>query len=153
SRDVPISDPRLARAARRALAALALLAVASSALAALGAGGTAPGRALQVAAVAGVALATVARAVLVQAERPAWAVLGAGMTTWAVGEVLHVVGVGAAVGEAVVADVLYAAFYPCAFVALALLVRARVEIRASVVWFDGLVVALALTAVAALVGD
>jgi diguanylate cyclase (GGDEF)-like protein len=98
------------------------------------------------------------RAVAVPRDRTAWALLGASMFVWAMGDLLWPVLVGD--GEAVLtfADALYMAFYPLAYAGLVLLVRARSRGFRPSVWADGLcgllgAAALGAAALAPLLSD
>ena len=89
-----------------------------------------------------------ARAATRSAQRAPWLVLGIGLLAWAGGEVYY-----AAVLEDMLepplpsaSDVLWLTFYPCCYVALVLLVRARVRQFHPSLWLDGLVGALAAAA-------
>ncbi|MDQ6915536.1 MAG: GGDEF domain-containing protein, partial [Actinomycetota bacterium] len=100
---------------------------------------------------ASAALLCLLRARLVRTERTAWLVLGLGLAAWSAGEVLFTVAPGA-LGNASfpsVVDGLWLAFYPAAYAALVLLVRARVDRFYASLWLDGIVGALALAALAA----
>src|SRR3954452_16699300 len=100
----------------------------------------------------GSALLCLARGIAVPGERAAWLVLGLGLTSWSVGVVdltLHPqLQEGAFPSRA---DVLSLAFYPAAYVALILLLRARVRHLRVTLFLDGLVGALALAAITAAV--
>src|SRR3954454_8178856 len=100
----------------------------------------------------GAALLCLARGIAVPGERAAWLVLGLGLTSWSAGVVdltLHPqLQEG---GFPSRADVLSLAFYPAAYVALMLLLRARVRHLRITLFLDGLVGALALAAVTATV--
>jgi two-component system cell cycle response regulator len=91
-----------------------------------------------------------ARAALVTEERRAWGLLGVAIVVWTAGEIYF----GLAFGDADTvpipspADIGYLAFYPLAYIALALLVRARVGSLLSGLWLDGVLVASAVAAVA-----
>ncbi len=100
--------------------------------------------ALIVLSVAGVA----ARAVLVRAERGAWTVMALGLASWAAGDLIYTFGYEEPPYPSI-ADVFYLGFYPLAYVALLMLVRARVSRPNASVWLDGLAAALATAAVGA----
>jgi len=82
-------------------------------------------------------------------ERLAWAVLGAGMLSWTAGNVYWTAALRDAADPPFPspADALWLGFYPCAFVALVVLVRARSRHTRWGLWTDGLIGVLALTAV------
>jgi two-component system cell cycle response regulator len=93
------------------------------------------------------------RAATVARERGAWLALGLGLVAWAAGEAAYSILYGDALEPPMpsVSDALWLAFYPACYVAIVLLVRARVrEFRASL-WLDGLVGVLAMAAVGAAV--
>jgi two-component system, cell cycle response regulator len=84
-------------------------------------------------------------------ERGAWGALGAGLFCWALGEVVFTIdpnelGAGS---FPTLSDLLWLVFYPASFLALGLLVRARVRQFYASVWLDGFVGALALAALTA----
>ena len=84
-----------------------------------------------------------------RSERAAWLILGAGILAWAGGEIYWNVASPTSPSRRspTCADLLWFAFFPCCYVAMVLLVRARVrEFRASL-WLDGIVGALAIAAV------
>jgi len=82
-----------------------------------------------------------ARARLVENDRLAWSVLGAGMASWGVASVywsLFLKHLDAAPYPSV-ADLLYLAFYPAAYIALMLLARRHLRTIGPSVWLDGLI--------------
>jgi diguanylate cyclase (GGDEF)-like protein len=100
----------------------------------------------------GAALLVLARAALVARERLAWLVLGAGVGAWASGVVVTTLHPGfAAGGFPSTVDLLWLSYYPAAYAALVLLLRARVQRFYVSLWVDGLVGALALSALVAAV--
>jgi two-component system cell cycle response regulator len=102
----------------------------------------------------GAALAVLARAITVKAQRPAWLMMAAGLLCWSLGELyftLFVEGPGAASGKVSPADGLYLAMYPCLYVAITLLLGSHLrELRVSI-WLDGLIGALAAATLGAAV--
>jgi diguanylate cyclase (GGDEF)-like protein len=98
----------------------------------------------------GAAALCIARAALVASHRRAWSFLGGGLACWSLSVVdltLH-----PALSQhpfPTRADVLALAFYPAAYVSLVLLVRSRVRQFYASLWLDGVVGALALSAVVA----
>ena len=89
------------------------------------------------------------RGATVAKERAAWLILGAGILAWAGGEMYWNVALSDVAEPAIPngADLLWFAFFPCCYVAMVLLVRARVrEFRPSL-WLDGIVGSLAIAAV------
>lgn len=95
------------------------------------------------------AVGVAARAVLVRRERAAWTVMTIGLASWAAGDLIYTFGYGDAPPYPSLADAAYLGFYPLAYVALFLLVRARVSRPNFSVWLDGLAAALAAAAVGA----
>ncbi|MEJ5946074.1 bifunctional diguanylate cyclase/phosphodiesterase [Pseudokineococcus basanitobsidens] len=94
-----------------------------------------------------VAALVVARAWAVRAERGAWLALAGGVGANAAGEVVYSTLVaGPAETFPSIADPLYLAVFPCAYVALVLLLRARVRGLPAAVWVDGVAAGLALAA-------
>jgi two-component system, cell cycle response regulator len=92
------------------------------------------------------ALICLARVVFVSAERGAWLLIGLGLLGWALGDIYWT---GVLSGNPdppfpSVADAGYLSFYPLAGAGLVLLMKARLN-RAH--WLDGLIVALAVTAI------
>ncbi|TML99294.1 MAG: diguanylate cyclase [Actinobacteria bacterium] len=99
---------------------------------------------------AGSAVLCLARGALVAPQRAAWLVLGTGLAVWSAGVIdttLHPTLQDGAFPSR--ADVLWLAFYPFAYGALVLLLRARVRDLRLTLWLDGIVGALALAAVVA----
>ncbi len=99
------------------------------------------------------AAACLLRAVLVRGERWAWALLGVGLLLYAGGEIYYA---SVLAGQATVpipslADGGYLAFYPLAYVALIVLLRARIGAFPVARWLDGAIVGSAVAALAAAV--
>ena len=95
------------------------------------------------------AVSCILRAIRVPGQRAAWALLGAGLAAWAAAEVYYSFFLSNLEEPPYpsLSDGLWLSFYPAAYAAMALLVRARMrEARASL-WLDGLVAALAVSAV------
>ncbi|HEX6457231.1 MAG TPA: HD domain-containing phosphohydrolase [Solirubrobacterales bacterium] len=109
------------------------------------------GRWVYDAVVVGGALVVLARAALYEAERKAWLALGAGLLLWALGQTYYSVFLYYASPAPFPspADVLFLAFYPASYLALVLLLRARVAHLDPLAWVDGLIGALAVAGVAA----
>ncbi len=86
------------------------------------------------------------RAAWCRPERGAWAAMGIGLASWSIGELLYTLDPGQLAQGSFPApsDYLWLAFYPCAFLALGLLVRSRVRQFYPSLWLDGLVGALAV---------
>ena len=142
---------RLLRGAR-VLSVLGLLAFAAHALFGLG------GKSVDVAFeewlftalfFAGAALC-LARARCSPVERGAWFALGVGLACWSVGELVFVIDPREVTAASFPApsDYLWLTYYPATFIALGLLVRARVRHFYPSVWLDGLVGAFAIAGLA-----
>ena len=109
------------------------------------------GRWVYDAVVLGAALVVLARAALVEAERKAWLALGIGLLLWALGQTYYstVLYYASPAPFPSPSDALFLAFYPASYLALALLLRARVAHLDPLAWVDGLIGALAVAGVAA----
>jgi two-component system, cell cycle response regulator len=112
---------------------------------------TATGRWVYDAIVLGAAALVLWRAARIEAERKAWLWLGAGLLLWALGQTYYSVVLYYAEPAPFPspADVGFLAFYPATFIALVLLLRARVAHLEPLAWVDGLIGALAVAGVAA----
>ncbi len=97
------------------------------------------------------AAACIARAVLVERERTAWAVMGLALAAWMGGEIYWSVVLNHqdVVPVPSPADGLYLLFYAASYVALVLLLRARLQSFRSSLWLDGAIAACAVAACAA----
>lgn len=93
----------------------------------------------------------IVRAVLIREARLPWAIIGAGMGSWALGSIYWSVFVKdlEAPPYPSPADFLYLGFYPAAYAALVLLARKRLQGIGLSVWLDGLVGMLAIGALGA----
>jgi two-component system cell cycle response regulator len=93
----------------------------------------------------------ITRAMLVRVERLAWLLLGAGLLAWAVGEAYYSIFLAGLSDPPLpsVADAFWLAFYPACYIAIVLLVRERVREFRQSLWLDGLVGALAASAIGA----
>jgi two-component system cell cycle response regulator len=109
------------------------------------------GRWVYDAVVLGAALIVLWRAATVAAERRAWLALGLGLLLWGLGQAYYSVFLYYASPAPFpsLADAGFLAFYPASFVALVLLLRARVPQLEPLAWVDGLIGALAVAGVAA----
>jgi diguanylate cyclase (GGDEF)-like protein len=109
------------------------------------------GRWVYDAVVLGAALTVLARAAFFEAERGAWLALGAGLLLWALAQTYYsvVLYYASPAPFPSPADVGFLAFYPASYVALVLLLRARVAHLDPLAWVDGLIGALAVAGVAA----
>ncbi len=96
-------------------------------------------------------VAVAARAVLVPAERAAWALLAVGIACWTLGDLSWTVLYGGNPPFPSLADVFYLGFYPPTYLALALLVRHRLSRFNASVWLDGLSLSLAAASLGAAV--
>jgi diguanylate cyclase (GGDEF)-like protein len=96
------------------------------------------------------ALLCLARSAFIPADRLAWAFLGVGLACWFAGEVYFTLELADIVLTPVpsVSDYLSLAFYPASYIALILMVRARVRRFQASMWLDGLIGALAIGAAA-----
>jgi diguanylate cyclase (GGDEF)-like protein len=97
------------------------------------------------------ALLCLLRASWIPQERAAWLTLGTGLAAWAAGTIIFSAAPQTVTDHAfpTFPDALWIAFYPTAFLALGLLVRARTRQFYPSLWLDGLVGALAVSALAA----
>jgi diguanylate cyclase (GGDEF)-like protein len=101
--------------------------------------------------VLGAAAVVLGRACLMPGERRAWLALGIGMLLWALGQTYYSVVLYYAEPAPFPspADVGFLAFYPASFLAVTLLLRARVAHLDPLAWADALIGALAIAALAA----
>jgi two-component system cell cycle response regulator len=99
----------------------------------------------------GAALVCAARAALVVQRRLAWGVLAGGLAAWAGGDLYWSLAVEGTPAEETVTlgDAGWLAFYPACYVALGMIVRARIPRLPHVSWLDGLIAATAAAAVGA----
>ncbi|HEU4461852.1 MAG TPA: diguanylate cyclase [Solirubrobacterales bacterium] len=112
---------------------------------------TAVGRWVYDVIVLGAAAIVLWRAAVMPAERRAWLALGIGLLLWALGQTYYSVVLYYAEPAPFPSpsDALFLAFYPASFVALVLLLRARVAHLDPLAWVDALIGALAVAALAA----
>jgi two-component system cell cycle response regulator len=89
------------------------------------------------------------RAIRVPGRRIAWALLGAGLLSWSAAELYNSFYLSKLEEPPYPAlnDAFYIAFYPLTYAALAMLVRSRMKEARGSLWLDGLVAALAVSAV------
>ncbi len=91
------------------------------------------------------ALLCLLRAATLSRERAAWTVMGIGLASWTAGEILNTLDPALLSGAfPSTTDLLWLGFYPATFVALGLLVRARVRHAHASLWLDGVVGSLAV---------
>jgi two-component system, cell cycle response regulator len=97
------------------------------------------------------ALSCLGRAALVREERGVWLSVGLGLAAWTAGEIHYSVALQDMADPPYpsLSDVFWLLFYPACYVALVLLVRARMAEFRSSLWLDGVVGALGASAVAA----
>jgi two-component system cell cycle response regulator len=96
------------------------------------------------------AVLCLARAVLVRRERLAWAFLGIGLLAWSAGEIHWSINPDSADSTGPgLSDALWLSFYPASYVAIVLMVRARLRGASARLWLDGLVAGLAAACIAA----
>jgi diguanylate cyclase (GGDEF)-like protein len=109
------------------------------------------GRWVYDAVVLGAAALVLARAALMPTERGAWLALGIGLLFWALGQTYYsvVLYYASPAPFPSPADFGFLAFYPASYLALVLLLRARVAHLERLAWVDGLIGALAVAGVAA----
>ncbi|HEX4520705.1 MAG TPA: diguanylate cyclase [Gaiellaceae bacterium] len=89
------------------------------------------------------------RAATTRDERAAWLVLGLGILSFTLGDICFDFVYGGNPPGVSICDVFYLAFYPACYAALALLVRSRVSSFDRSVWLDGVIAALAVSALSA----
>jgi two-component system cell cycle response regulator len=101
----------------------------------------------------GSGLLCVGRGVKVRAERAAWLTMGVGVVGWAFGNVYYtaVLWDMDPIPIPSVSDVLWLGYYPVVYVAVAMLLRARIARFHASLWVDGALAALAVGALSAAV--
>lgn len=92
-----------------------------------------------------------ARAIRVRQDRAAWGFIAAGITSYAVGELVYYAFLAQLKSPPYpsIADAFWLAFYPASYVGLALLLRRRIREFQSSLWLDGVIASLAAAAVGA----
>jgi diguanylate cyclase (GGDEF)-like protein len=93
--------------------------------------------------------ACVRRVVRVRAERGAWLTLSIGVGFWSIAELIFDFAYRGSPPFPSIADGFYLAFYPACYVGLLLLVRARLSEFSRNLWFDGVMAAIACSALGA----
>ncbi|HEX8959112.1 MAG TPA: GGDEF domain-containing protein [Solirubrobacterales bacterium] len=101
--------------------------------------------------VIGAAATVLLRAALLPSERAAWLSLGVGLMLWALGQTYYSIVLYYTSPAPVPSpsDALFLSFYPASYLALVLLLRARLKWLDPFSWVDALIAALAVAAVAA----
>ena len=101
--------------------------------------------------IVGAAVACLARAALVRVERVAWLALGLAVAAWAAGEIYYTLELADLTAQPFPSwsDAFFVAFYPLCFVGFVLLARARLPETWASTWMDGVIAALAVSAIAA----
>jgi two-component system cell cycle response regulator len=101
----------------------------------------------------GSGLVCVARGVKVRAERAAWLTMGVGVVGWALGNVYYtaVLWDMDPIPVPSLSDVLWLAYYPIVYIAVAMLLPARIARFHASLWVDGALAALAVAALSAAV--
>ena len=97
--------------------------------------------------------ACLARGLLVRAERLPWLLLGTALLLWSIGDLYYLFFLSGLdeVSIPSLSDPFYLAFYPVSYVALGLLLRARMKRVRGNLWLDGLIASLAVDALGAAV--
>jgi diguanylate cyclase (GGDEF)-like protein len=97
--------------------------------------------------------ACLARGLLVHAERLPWLLLGTALLLWSIGDLYYLFFLSGLdeVSIPSLSDPFYLAFYPVSYVALGLLLRARMKRFRGNLWLDGLIASLAIAALGAAV--
>ena len=101
----------------------------------------------------GSGLVCLVRAARVREERAAWVVMGVGVIGWALGNVWYtaVLWDKDPIPVPSLSDVLWIVYYPVVYVAVAMLLRARIARFHASLWLDGVLAALAVAALSAAV--
>ena len=98
-------------------------------------------------------LACLARGFAVKAERLPWLLLGIALAVWTAGDLYYFFAFSSTANVPIpsVADPFYLAFYPVSYVALALLLRRRMQDFHGNLWLDGVIASLAVASLGAAV--
>jgi diguanylate cyclase (GGDEF)-like protein len=98
-------------------------------------------------------LACLTRGIAVKAERLPWLLLGLALALWTVGDLYYFFSFSGTADVPIpsVSDSFYLAFYPVSYVALALLLRRRMQGFRGNLWLDGVIASLAVAALGAAV--
>jgi two-component system, cell cycle response regulator len=101
----------------------------------------------------GSGLACLARGIRIREERAAWLTMGVGVVGWALGNVYYTVVLWNLdpIPIPSLSDVLWLGYYPIVYVAVAMLLRARIARFHASLWVDGALAALAVAALSAAV--
>jgi diguanylate cyclase (GGDEF)-like protein len=101
----------------------------------------------------GASSACLARGLVVRAERVPWLLLGAGLSLWTIGDLYYLFALSDrdVIPIPSLSDFFYLAFYPVVYVALGLLLLARMERFRGHLWLDGMIASLAVAALGAAV--
>ncbi|HEX2160682.1 MAG TPA: diguanylate cyclase [Thermoleophilaceae bacterium] len=99
---------------------------------------------------AAAAAGCLARALSAPAERLAWALMGAAIAVWSLGELAwsSQLATLAGAGTPSISDSLYLAFYPLAYATLVVLIRRQAGLASRDLWLDGVIGASCATAFA-----
>ena len=91
------------------------------------------------------------RGIAIRKERVAWILMGAGLLSWAAGDITWTLLLADDPSPPYpsVSDFLYLAFYPASYASLLLVARSRAESFRSSLWLDGAIAALTMAAVIA----
>src|SRR2546423_3076386 len=92
-----------------------------------------------------------ARSISIGAQRMTWGVIACGLGAWGSGEILFAIPRLGGTGPLSLANLLSLSFYPAAYVALMMMLRARLQTFFTTLWLDGLAGALAVCALVAAV--
>jgi len=95
------------------------------------------------------AIGCLLRAYWVLVERTAWLVLGLGLLSFATGDICYDFVYGGNPPNPSLADLFYLLFYPACYIAVGLLIRARISTFNRSLWLDGAMASLASAALGA----